>query len=396
MKLKDMNHHDFDKGTIVIFSLIQWHFTWQSTHNFASGLAKRGYRVLFIEPLPKRWPKPSEFNRVWGRISGNAEAAGMCIQPLVSGVEIISPRLLPDVGSLAQYFNREIFVPRIARSMHNDSLKRPVVVINYLPTKASVSLMQSLDPDVSFYYCNTDWENDPYATEVYESEMAKAVDMVWADTPTNFNRVRKLNARVVSMPKGVDISLFARARKENDQISKPPLCVYFGLVSVSTDVDLLRKVSHHYRLRIIGPIRRSLHGFSDRTEIIGGVPHEEIPDRIHDADVLLLPYAVTDQNKAVMPAKLFECLATGKPTIVHGLDYLREYSDLFYICDDHDQFLSAIERAVNEPSERKLPRIRLAEQNSYEKRIDEIESYIAEVFSEKQTSMPTNRLLEDR
>jgi hypothetical protein len=394
------NHHPMNteflrndmsaKGTVIIFSLIHWHFTWQSTHNFASGLAKRGYRVLFVEPLPKRWPKINEFNRVWGRIKGNSEEAGMCVQPIIPGVEIVAPRLLPDVGTLAQTLNKRIFVPRIARSMQTVPFIKPVVVINYLPTLASIDLMQSLNPDVSFYYCNTDWENDPYTDVVFEAEMAQAVDMVWGDTPTNFDRVKKLNDRVGSMPKGVDITLFSRARKELGRPSQPPLCVYFGLVSVSTDVDLLREVSHRYRLRIIGPIRRALTGFADSTEIIGGVAHDQVPNLLYDADVLLLPYAKSAQNMAVMPAKMFECLATGKPTIVHGLDYLRRYSELFYFCENHNQFLEAIEFAINEPPERSLPRIALAEQNSYDQRVNEIEDYIEQVMAEKRIAVSPN------
>ena len=101
------------KGTVVFISMVHWHFTWQLEHSFARGLAERGYDVRFVEPLPKRWPALSELGRVWGRLVGHSETAGNCYQPLAPGVELISPRLLPDTSPLLQSLNRRLFVPRI-------------------------------------------------------------------------------------------------------------------------------------------------------------------------------------------------------------------------------------------------------------------------------------------
>jgi hypothetical protein len=70
------------KGTVVISSPVHWHFTWQSAQKVAAGLAGLGYRVIFIEPLPKRWPRLTEAKRVWGRLTGKIHLAGKMRQPL--------------------------------------------------------------------------------------------------------------------------------------------------------------------------------------------------------------------------------------------------------------------------------------------------------------------------
>ncbi len=369
-------------GTVIIIAMIHWHFTWQSQHNMASGLVKSGYRVIFVEPLPKRWPRISEFGRVWGRLTGNSKAAGFCEQALVPGVELVSPRLLPDAGPLTRPINRRLFVPGLAARLRQD-VQLPLIVINYLPTAASLALMYDLRPDATIYHCVNDWANDPFTpAAATEAELAAAVDMVWADSPVNFARTSQLRPDTIHLPHGVNVDLFAGARREPPAPPPArPLCAFFGALGISADVELLRAVSHRYPLRLIGPIRASLEGFAVETEIVGAVPHERVPELLRDVDVLLLPYAHSEHNKGIMPAKMFECLATGKPTVACGLVTLYDYADLFFIRETHEAFLDAIAEAVHEPAERQGPRFACAESHSYQRRMKKIEGYLDELLA---------------
>lgn len=82
-----------------------------------------------------------------------------------------------------------------------------------------------------------------------------------------------------------------------------------------------------------------------------------------------------------MPAKLFECLATGIPIVAAGLETVYDFADLIYIRETHDTFLDAIEESVREPEELQYKRIALAEQYSYARRTIKIESYINQALS---------------
>ena len=387
------NDQSTARGTIVLIAMVHWHYTWQSQHNMASGLADQGYRVLFVEHIPKRWPRLSEFGRVWGRLTGNSRAAGFFTQPLVPGVDIKSPRMLPDAGPLTRRLNRRLFVPGVAAQLKSESTS-PLIVINYLPTAASLALMEALEPDVKIYHCVNDWEHDPYApARETEADLIAAVDMVWADSPVNFARTSRMGDNVVRLPHGVDIDLFTHAGKAPDVPPDRPLCAYFGTIGISTDIDLLRAVSHRFPLRLIGPVRTSLEEFAESTEMIGPVPHQQIPELLRDVDVLLLPYLHSPHNDSVMPAKLFECLATGKPTIACGLKTLYQYADLFYIRETPDEYLSAIAESVREPVERREPRIACAEKHSYARRILKIESYIEQLLANKQAGVVPSELI---
>lgn len=372
------------KGTVIIISSVHWHYTWQNTQHVASGLAQRGYRVLFVEPLPKRWPQLNELGRVWGRLRGESVAAGTVRQPLADGVELISPRLLPDVGRVAQSINRQWFVPGIAADLRRQMGDGPLFVINYLPTAASVSLTNALAADGAFYRCVSDWPNDPYAQgPLPERELVQTVDMVWADSELNYQRTAAMQGNVIKMTEGVDLALFNRDQfsAEHRRRTDPPRCTYFGTISLSNDVDMLRAVSHEFPLRLIGPVRVDLAGFAPETEVTGAMPHDQLPALLADADVLLLPYDQrSPHSTTVVPAKLFECLATGKPAVVSGLTTLGELERLFYMATTTDEFLQAIRDSANEPATLREERMACAEQNSYEKRLDEIEGYFAEVL----------------
>lgn len=371
------------KGTAIIIAMVHWHYTWQSQHNMAVGLAEHGYKVLYVEPIPKRWPPPREFRRVLGRLTGSSAAAGLVKQALSPGIELITPRLLPDVGPMMQALNRRLFIPGISRNL-TQKVTRPLTIINYLPIPASLALMDALHPDAAIYHCVNDWANDPYAPgQAIEPALIEKVDMIWADSPVNYERTRRLSPKAIKLPHGVNIDLFAKARRENHTVPDRPSCAYFGSIGVSTEIDILRKVSHRYPLRLIGPVRASLEGFADETEIIGPVSLEELPPLLRDADVLLLPYVHSPHNDSVMPAKLFECLATGKPIVACGLKTLYDYEELFIIREEPEAFLEAIAGAVREEPGLRDRRIALAEEHSYEIRAQKIDRLIQTILAEK-------------
>ncbi|MCI0395832.1 MAG: glycosyltransferase [Chloroflexi bacterium] len=364
------------KGSIVIISSVHWHFTWQRHHDIASGLADRGYQVVFVEPLPKRWPGPESWQRVAARLTGNGREAGSCVQSESAAVQLLSPRLLPDAGRIPQWMNRRFFVPGIGRKVDRLGLARPLIVINYLPTGASLTLQQCLRPDLAVYDCVADWLNDPYARglEQLEKELLGQADVVFADSPYLYERMRSLHRHVLQVMPAVHFELFDQARRKKTSMAGRPLCAYFGSIGASIDVALLRRVSHHYLLRLIGPPRVKLEGFGPQTEFIGAVVHERIPQLLADVDVLLLPYRRAAHMPAVIPAKTFECLAAGKPTVAIGLDSLAQFGDLFYRCQTEEAFLAAIEAAIKEDPALPTRRLQCARENSWQQRLDQIEA----------------------
>lgn len=368
------------RATVLIISSVHWHATWQRHHDIAWGLAEQNYDVIFLEPLPKRWPKMRDWRRVLGRIAESPEMAGYCPQPKHPEVELRSPRALPDHGlaGVGRLVNNKYFLPHLVNALRTSGLSRPLVVINYLPTPSARTLALSLKPDLYIYDCVMDWANLPYGPSLEQSEleMLDEVDVVFADSPYLIDKMKHSHERVVPIFPAVHVERFAEARSEPPQ-SRTPKCVYFGGIGMHLDMDLLRRVSHRFPLQLIGPARTRINGFSAETEFLGPVPHSQLSGLLRDADVLLLPYRRDLRFvQGVIPAKTFECLATGKPTVAIGLDSLSEYSDLFYRAETEAQFLDMIARAPSEDPSLSEQRIACAHANSWDKRLEEIIGHI--------------------
>lgn len=370
-------------GNVVLMSPIHWHFTWQSAQKISAGLAKRGYHVYFIEPMPKRWPSINEYKRVWGRLSGQTHLAGISQQIVPQNVKIISPFFLPDTNSFLQAVNIKLLTPHFVKQLLAQILSpnKPLICINYVPIRAAMAVRQLLKPDLTVFACVHDWPHDPHVSDPFifiEDQFALQSDIVFADAQQNIDRLKEYGSSPYQILPSVEYEMFANAHDDKKTPPrKKPLCAYFGTIGENIDIDLLRKVSHQYPLRLIGPSRYPLDDFGEHTEILGSVPYEKVPHLLADVDVLLLPYGSAPHVDGVVPAKLFECLATGKPVISYGLQTIREYQGIIEIVDTHQAFLEAIATAFQADSaSARQTRLKLAQENGYEQRMDEIETVL--------------------
>lgn len=365
---------------LIILSSVHWHFTWQRHHEVASGLAERGYRVTYYEPIPKRWPGLKEWRRVAGRLLGRHEEAGLMTQRVPPGVILRGGNFLPDTGGLGRAVNRSWATPRAAATLER-TIGRPRVLLNYLPLAASVDLQRRLAPDLAIYDCVWDWPHDPYSRPgvIREEDLIADADMVFADSPYLFERMRAAHPQVARVLPAVDYELYAPARDTAlapGRRGKRPRCAYFGALGANIDLELVRRLSHAFDLRLIGPVQEDLGALGPGTQVMGPVPQTELPELLAAAEVLVLPYRAADHSAGVIPAKTFECLATGKPTVAIGLDSLAEFGDAFYLVQSADDFVAAVEAAVYEPPERREARLELARANTWKRRIGQIDSLI--------------------
>jgi glycosyltransferase involved in cell wall biosynthesis len=385
MNLTTPDRDTGSRGTVVVISSVHWHFNWQRHHDISSRLAARGYEVIFLEPLPKRWPGWSQARRILGRLSGRSTISGGGRQQEVTGVELVSPLLLPDVGRSSRAINRALFVPLLARRLKTRIESRPLIVLDYLPISSSVALLRSLEPDLAVYDCVWDWSSDPHAAAetIREEALLAEVDLVMTDSPYLFDKMKSVHSRVRRILPAVDLSVFGPLDSSGPAEVGSPFCGYFGQIGANIDFDLMRSLSHKFRLRLIGPVEGSLEGLGSRSEVLGSVPREHLPGLLRDIDVLVLPYKKEGHTRGVIPAKTFECLATGKPTVAIGLPSLTEYDELFHLCETEEEFLEAVSRAAADQPELRERRVRMARENSWEQRIEEVEQVLLEGLAEK-------------
>ncbi len=102
------------------------------------------------------------------------------------------------------------------------------------------------------------------------------------------------------------------------------------------------------------------------------MPQAELPTLLEPIDALLLPYKVGGFTKAAFPAKIYECLATGKPIVTVPLPDLQgELSKYIYLANGGSEFVDLLCRLPQmETLEKVQSRLALARGNSWESRLD--------------------------
>ena len=111
---------------------------------------------------------------------------------------------------------------------------------------------------------------------------------------------------------------------------------------------------------------------------------EEVPQYICHFDVCIMPFNRSEIGKSLLPLKMFEYLALGKPIVTTSSEVLKQFEEVLYLADDTDSFIKHIENAIID-NNRELSELRraCALKYSWKKRVNEYLSAIKESIKSK-------------
>ena len=106
-----------------------------------------------------------------------------------------------------------------------------------------------------------------------------------------------------------------------------------------------------------------------------------MPDYLYHFDVCLIPFKKNKITEAVDPVKLYEYFSLGKPVVARELNEIKTYRNYLYLYDTKEEFIKCIERALDEEDqELKERRKVIAKNNTWNERIERIDSKINETY----------------
>lgn len=371
---------------VVCFSGVDWDYNRQRPQWVMTALAERGARVLYVDHLGIRLPRPSDARRVARRLLRWARTSFRAPGQVRPGIRRDAPLVLPvDRPAVARWLARRTLARRLRRRIGR---RRPLVVWTYSPLPVIADVAAALDADVLVY----DWADDAsehvlFGTKsqrrriaAWEDAMLRRADVVLVASAELLRRRGSPNPRTHVVPHGAPRLRGRRSPVpvEVESLARPRIG-YVGTVSEWVDLDLLAKLADarpSWSFVLVGPVRARAEALRSRSNVlvVGSRPHDEMSGFLRGFDVGLIPYRVAPATEAASPVKLHEYLAHGLPVVSTDLPEVRRFVPRVRVATGTEGFLHAIEAALGGGRQPPAPG------TPWEHRVDEMVGHVEEAL----------------
>lgn len=364
---------------VLLLSSVDWSSAWQRHHALAEGFRRLEARVFFVENTGFRDFRAADYARVAHRLTRLLRP-----KPEAPEVDVFAPMVLPPTKSAFRVANSRFFVPRLINSLRRLGLRPDPIVVAYLPTETTLSIIDSISPALTVYDCVDNFSGHPCRPsdlERTERELVRRSELVLTTSKYLFDQKSIQHPRVLQIHHGVTEAFFLRPRETR----RYRRFCYFGTIWSALDfAPLLALDKAGFEVTLLGPVKEAPPRLPPSIRLPGPVPHEELPRALEEFDGLLLPYANSEYNLGVIPAKVYECLATGRPVLSSPLPSLEGLAHLLHVCASPDDFVRTAQ-ALRETETRDTVAARVAEAEAHStpRQVDIIVRAMEEAFLAK-------------
>jgi glycosyltransferase involved in cell wall biosynthesis len=333
------------------------------------------------------------------------------VRRLKENLLLYSPPPILPFGNYSKWLNKtnqSLLAIAIKRQIKKLNFADPIL---WIYTPLSSELVGAFGEKLVVYHCidNHAAEKDikvrRRTTEFFEYRLLRRSHLVFTSSRRLYSEKKETNENAYFVPGAVpeyflppsqpSLPVISRALKDLEAI-RPPRIGFVGIVDERLDaelVDYLAQARPDWSFVIIGfvyPFRaKNITLLKNRGNIffLGMKPREELPGYIKGLDVCLIPYRVNEFTAGILPLKLFEYLAIGKPIVATALPELKDYREVIKIAETKERFLAAIAESLDEVASdgggTSSKRIALAMDNTWEKRVKYISEIIIKSLSGK-------------
>lgn len=364
------------------FARHDWTLLWQRQQAVMTRLAKR-FEVYYIERFSTRRLGFREIvQAASSRFLASRQLSNSVPQ---TTLHFIAPRVKPFHG--AQFWRRRNY--RALAAAIDDAwphdLRRTVLWI-YNPSYLALEfLIQTAGQwERTVYDCVQRFEfNRYYPPDIGEidREIARRVNVVFADSRTIWEEKQRLNPAAHFVPQGVDVERFIweganRTPPDELQHLKRPILGYHGAWHQAFHADWVAAAVEAIpgsTFVFIGPTFGREQPWRRRCPsavFLGPRDHARLGSYVNAFDVCLIPYRLDAHTEGVFPTKFFEYVATGLPMVSSDLPDLRVYDQWVALARTREEFIGRVKAAIHQP--RRLPEFvrPFVEQQSWDRRVE--------------------------
>jgi len=399
------NQSVLEKYSIVYFSPSDWWFGKTDWAHLTREFSKRT-RVLFVNTISPSIPsiKSANFLR---RLKRKLPSVIRIFRKPLPNIYVFTPFVLPfSKYQLLQQINA-LFLPLQLRVlMFLLGFNKSIFWVSNL---AVAPLLKRLKYELLVYSCTDKFDATRYIKakekmSLFDEMLVKQADIILCVSKALYRYYKqRAGNKVHYLPHAVDFTHFNNVYMvkspppaEIENIPRPVIG-YYGSLTDSNDLETLSfciRNRPEWSFVLIGKITGG--DFREIQELPnvympGYKRYEELPLYGIFFDVCLLFWKITEWIKFCSPYKTKEYLAMGKPVVSVPIPEIEEeFSDVISVAKTKEEFLNAIEDALNKDTqEKQQARISKVREFTWENYVTTFSS-VLEFTLEKRNEKPVN------
>lgn len=379
---------------IVAFAHHPWQEPeWMSRQQILSRLAKRGWPVAYSSGTLDMWQRGS--------------ARWICspwfdTRSCHDGVFEIQAGRLGATWRRSPAFSKHA-IARHSRFVRSTVAKANERVIAFLFDLQFYPYLEALQPcDVAFHaydlFSGQPGWNDQKAA--YQAALVKEASLLTASSETIARTLGGDKVRV--LPNGADAAAFSNANslpEPPDLHGIPhPRLGYVGAINRKVDLVLVQEIATRrpdWHWALVGRVDEdelladcyNAPAFErclslPNVHFLGQKDRQAVPAYVGHMDVNTMCYRIDTAGwwGAGSPLKLHEYLACGLPVVSAPIEAVRAFSDVVWLADTTEAWIEILQRVLGTGTrEASLARQAVAWANSWDSRVDQMESWLAEL-----------------
>ncbi len=378
-------HRSTDRYGIVVFCHLRWGFVWQRPQQFLSRFAKK-HEILFVEEPMFDRATGSEPTVELHRVMPNVTVACVHAGPDWNR----SPRLPAKLRELTQ--------EAIERINENGAFDKPLLWY-YSPMDAAWSLGHFANRGI-VYDCMDElsqFTGAPPQLIENEARLIRYADVVFTGGYEMGANKGRQHDNVHVFGCGVEFDHFAQAQNPSAPIPADidfvarPILGWMGVVDERVDYPMIGEMARKrpdWSFAMIGPVVKVDPNHLPHAPNLfwmGGRDYQQLPHYLRAFDVNMMCFALNKATEYINPTKGLEYMATGKPIVSSPVrDVVRQWSDVVYLAHGADEWIAAVEKALDSDAPDRQQRIEkglaLARAGSWERTVQQMQDLIRQAI----------------
>jgi glycosyltransferase involved in cell wall biosynthesis len=313
--------------------------------------ARRGYRVLYVDPLGLR--RPTLTRKDVAKLRRRLSQLRAPVAAVEEGILRLAPIGVPLQDTrLGIRLNTRLLGLHIRRALRGLGARR---ILLWVYPPQLITLRSVLTCELVIYHRTDDYVSLPGMNGEFlrkcEIRAVREADLCIAPARRYLDGPLRSARNALWVPNAVDHRMFELSRIGDDplpDVSRPRLLM-IGTFDEWVDLDLLRAVMSArptWNLVLAGDPKTSLERLLELENVrfLGRVPYEELATLISSCDVGLIPFRIGPVAADATPSKLYQYLAGGLPVLCTPFVDRELFDGQVSIAGDSpDEFAGAVE-----------------------------------------------------